>query len=117
MSKINLNTKTESTYPIGHRDAIHVPLVKMTSSTTLEAGMKVRFEDDTWCCPVENDETNYDGIVNPFLPEPCHTAWILVHPCLVDGTVQHFFQIDHPNITRQMIASVEDFDECKGCYS
>lgn len=116
MSKINLNAKIDPIYPVGHRDAIHVPLVKMTSYTKLEAGMKVLFEDDIWCYPVENDENNYDGIVNPFLPVSDYTAWILVNPALVDGTVQHFFQINHSSLTRQVITSLEP-EECKGCYS
>ncbi len=116
MAKIELNSPMDFTYALGHRDAVHVPLVKMSSDVKLSAGMKVKFDDDCWCTPVENDSVDYDGIVNPFLPVTEHTAWILVHPRLVDGTVQHFFQIKHESMTEQMIMSVDDYDECRGCY-
>lgn len=116
MAKIELNSPMDFNYAAGHRDAVHVPLVKMQSMSKLNAGMKVSFINDSWCAPVENDSIEYDGIVNPFLPTPEDTAWILVHPRLVDGTVQHFFQINHESMTEQMIMSVDDYDECRGCY-
>jgi len=113
----------------GKRAAIHAPVIQMFSANynmTILPGMRVEFLDDVCFRVLPDSATEFDGVVSPFIePKPPLKSevfyfWILVHPKLLDGTVQHYFQVDHANLTRQVIAEEtkdDDDDECTGCYN
>jgi hypothetical protein len=114
----------------GKRDAIHAPVILMSldyreyknDKAVIWPGDKVTFtSDSTFKLAFTNE---FDGIISPFIEaqtyvkgKPIPHVWVMVHPKLLDGTVQHYFQVEHELLTKQIVMSEDEYDECKGCYS
>lgn len=114
----------------GKRDAIHAPVILMSLDYREYKNMeyiicpsdKVVFTSDSTFKLATTKE--FDGVVSPFIEPQTYTkgkpvphVWVMVHPKLLDGTVQHYFQVDHELLTKQVVMSEDEYDECKGCYS
>lgn len=114
----------------GKRDAIHAPVILMSldyrnykkEPAVVKPGAKVLFRNDATFDLIEGND--FDGVVSPFIEpqtyvsgKPVPHVWVMVHPKLLDGTVQHYFQVEHELLTKQIVMSEDEYDECKGCYS
>lgn len=114
MSKFNIGTLRDSAP--GARDAVHVPVICLTSYVDLTRGQRVCIDQSGRECLPESKKGEYDGIVDPFLEEPTIKAgtpfYVFVKPSLV-ASFRHFFEIEG-------VLNEEDYDDndwnCNGCY-
>lgn len=97
---------------LGNRDAFHVPVVAVKSSSDLEPGQPVTFYDGTTVAPCSRLDMR--AIVNPWMPGPGLRGtvfWVPVAPNLVKE-FSHTFEIE--GVYNPESDSSYD-DPCSGC--
>lgn len=96
---------------IGDRDAIHVPVVWVTTDQSWVGPYRVKFTDSSFTKVRMTDDDDCHGISNPWLDMV--NSGDKFEVWLKPGSVtklRHGFDIDF-NIEEK-----EEYDECSGCY-
>lgn len=99
---------------IGKRDAVHVPVILVTSNMTLKAGQNVKFSNKEMTLVEFCAKKDRQAIVDPFIENTLVSGdifHVLLEPSLVTNLTHQF---DIASIDK--IEEVEDLDECAGCY-
>ena len=99
------------TEKLGHTDAIHVPVVVVTSDYLLEAGAWVKFVKPGYVEVCDKDEAH--GMIDPF-SNPFNRAILLLNPKYA-GEIAHHFDL---NIDLEEEDEDDSWnDGCRGCNS
>lgn len=112
-SKIGQLADTEDI--LGTRDAVHVPVVIVTSEELLLPGEWVKFADSTYTRVISCEYEDRHGIVDPFVSSvPKHTRFLMM--VIPEGTtkVEHNFNFTFKNMPTKQYKDPDD--ECRGCY-
>lgn len=99
----------------GVRDAIHVPLVTVTTDEYLNAGDSVEFTDYTFAKVRSCGRPSRHGIIDPFIKQivkPGDIFKVLLEPDM-NIQVRHHFDIF---VEVREAPDVSD-DSCRGCYN
>lgn len=99
----------------GARDAVHVPVICVSSYAELSPGQRVRIDQSGRECLPEFKGA-WDGVVDPFLTVPTipprTPLYVFVKPALV-ASFRHAFDIEG-------VLSESEYDDndwnCNGCY-
>lgn len=114
---------------IGNRDAVHAPVICVTSWHNLAAGQPVKFDDDSLTTVVACDREDMQAIVNPFLEGYTNYLpfWVLLVPNSTNG-LRHVYEVDFKSNNFMRISSScihcgsphcennHCQDSCRGCY-
>lgn len=91
MSSLRLGV-VDPTWKNGHRDALHVPVVLVTSEESMKPGDNVRFTDNTFTKVVESDKKDRHGVVDIFMKKIKigDPFMVLICPEFTTNPVHHF---------------------------
>lgn len=105
---------------LGRRDAIHAPVVVVTSDQSLAPGEHVAFTDKqtvVWC-----GDNQFQGVVDPFLEQrtdPGDEFLVLIDPRLVGDLTHNFELLDRSGVFQPDDAndddSYDDWCSKEGC--
>ena len=97
----------------GKRDAVHVPVILVSSRMTLKGGQNVKFTDKSMIMVEFCAKKDRQAIVDPFIEVtvPGDIFHVLLEPSLVSN-LTHQFDIASTEVNE----TIDDDDECAGCY-
>ena len=109
-----------TTGEVGKRDAMHVPVVLVTTLDKLKAGDSIQFVDSANTRVEKSDKIGRHGIVDPFIGtlKPGNRFWVFLVPEIVGNLVHHYDIMINNKVEVEEDEEDDDDDDdgCSGCY-